>query len=100
MDSHQSLGLLEFSTVASGIEAADCAVKTAQIQLGRLHLASGFGGKAYFTVAGSQSDVEVAIAAAQANAGEKALDFEVIASPHGDLDPNQFVRPWGIDPAG
>jgi microcompartment protein CcmL/EutN len=100
IEPNQSLGLLEFSTVAAGIQAADCAIKTADIQLGRLHLASGFGGKAYFTLWGSQSDVEVAVDAANEIAGEKALDSEVIASPQEDLNPNQFVRPWGIDPAG
>lgn len=100
IEPNQSLGLLEFSTVAAGIQAADCAIKTADIQLGRLHLASGFGGKAYFTLWGSQSDVEVAVDAANEIAGEKALDSEVIASPQGDLNPNLFVRPWGIDPAG
>lgn len=96
---HTSLGLLEFKTVASAIQAADCAVKTAAIRLGRLHLATGFGGKGYFTLWGEQSDVEAAVDAAQTSAAEKALDSEVIAAPHHEMNPNEFIRPWGLDPA-
>lgn len=99
VDPTGALGTLEFSTVAAGILAADCAVKACEVHLGRLHLASGFGGKAYFTLWGSQSDVEAAVEAAVDLVGEKAIDFDVIPAPSPDLDPNRFVRPWALDPA-
>jgi len=99
IDPEGALGTLEFSTVAAGILAADCAVKTSDVQLGRLHLASGFGGKAYFTLWGPQSDVEAAVEAAVELADEKATDFDVIPAPSPELDPNRFVRPWSLDPA-
>ena len=99
MEPYQALGTLEFSTVAAGILGADCAVKTSEIQLGRLHLASGFGGKAYFTLWGPQSDVEAAVDAAGAVTEEKAIDSDVLPAPHPELDPNRFIRPWTIDPA-
>ncbi len=94
-----ALGLLELATVAAALVAADAAVKATDVRLGRMHLASGFGGKAYFTLAGTQADVEAAVAAAGAAAGDRLRDHEIIAAPHDDLERSLFVRPWPLDPA-
>jgi len=99
IDTSQALGTIEFQTVAAGILGADCAVKTCDVKLGRLHLASGYGGKAYFTIWGQHSDVEAALESASGVTPEKVLDYEIIPAPHQDLNPNRFVRPWALDPA-
>jgi len=95
-----ALGIFELATVAASLEAADTAVKNAAVRIGRLHAASGFGGKGYFTVTGNQSDVEAAIAAVIAVAGDRLLDRELIPAPHDELDAAVFRRPWPLDPAG
>ena len=95
-----ALGMLELSSVAAGILAADAAIKCADVTILRIHPASGFGGKAFVTLSGYQADVEAAIDAAVDLTQEKTLDHEVIPMPHRDLNPNRFVRPWALDPAG
>ncbi len=95
----EALAVLELTTVAAAVESADVAVKAAAVELGRLHLASGFGGRGYFTLWGAQSEVEAAVDAALAAAGDRALDNEIIPAPHDEIDEAAFVRPWPIDPA-
>lgn len=94
----EALGLFELTTVAAAVIGADAAVKTAPVTLGRLHLASGFGGKAWFTLLGEQSDVEAAAAAVQTIAADRLRDYEVIPAPHEELEQGLFVRPWPLDP--
>ena len=94
-----ALGILELSSVAAGIQAADAAIKTAEVSILRVHPASGFGGKTFVTLAGEQCDVEAAVEAAVDLTQEKTLDHEVIPMPHPEVDPNRFVRPWSLDPA-
>lgn len=67
----EALGVFETFTVASGIIAADAAVKTATVQLIELRLAKGIGGKSFFSLTGSVSDVTAAI-----QAGEKLIATE------------------------
>ena len=95
----QAIGMLELKTVASGILCADAGVKSADVTLARIHPASGFGGKTFVTFWGDQADVEAAVETAAETAAGNTLDHEIIASPHAELDPNQFVRPWSLDPA-
>ena len=96
----EALAILELVTVAATIEAADAAVKQAQVTLGRLHPATGFGGRGYFTLWGAQYDVEAGVEAAESLAGERLLDVEIIPAPHDELDLAAFKRPWPLDPAG
>lgn len=63
VDEIEALGVFETFTVASGIIAADAAVKTASVRLIELRLAKGIGGKSFFTLTGSVSDVQAAIQA-------------------------------------
>lgn len=60
----EALGVVETTTVAATIAAADAAVKGATVVLTELHLADGLGGKAYALFAGTVSDVEAAVAIA------------------------------------
>ena len=81
-----SLAVVEVSTVAATLLAADAALKAAQVRLLKLHLARGIGGKGYFSMTGSLDSVEAAVAAASTIiAPELLVNTEVIASPHGDL---------------
>ena len=95
----EALGIFELSTVAAALEAADAALKNARVQIGRLHAATGFGGKGYFTVVGLQVEVEAAIESASELAAERLLDVEIIPAPHDELELGAFKRPWPIDPA-
>src|SRR5687768_7608223 len=80
-----ALGVLELSTVAATIGAADAALKAAHTVLLALHLARGIGGKGYFALAGSQDAVEAALEAGDAavEPGARA-GREIIPRPHGD----------------
>jgi microcompartment protein CcmL/EutN len=81
-----SLAVIELSTVAATLLAADAALKAAQVRLLKLELARGIGGKGYFSLTGSLDSVEAAIAAASTIvAPELLVNTEIIASPHGDL---------------
>ncbi len=82
-----AIGVVETTTVASAIVAADLSLKTATVDLIDLRIANGLGGKSFYTLTGEVSDVRSAIAAGAKNAQEKGqLAREVvIARPHPDL---------------
>lgn len=83
----QSIGVVETFSVATCIEAADAAVKAANVQLIRIHMAFGIGGKCYLVVNGDISDVQAAVTVASQNAGDKGLLVygSVIAKPHAEV---------------
>ncbi len=82
----ESVGIVETHTVASAIKAADTAAKRANVRITRLQLAKGIGGKGYFTLAGSQGDVEAALEGAAASIEPHLLvTTEIIERPHRDL---------------
>ncbi len=56
-----SLGIVEASTSATAIIAADAGVKAAAVSLVSLRLADGLGGKAYCLFSGSVADAEAAV---------------------------------------
>jgi len=78
-----ALGILETFDVASLIEAADAAAKTAIVDVIELRLAKGMCGKSYMMITGEVSAVTASIEKAKLIAGEKGmyLDSQVIASP-------------------
>jgi microcompartment protein CcmL/EutN len=57
------LGIIETFSVASIIEAADAAVKAANVQLLQIHLAMAIGGKGYVTMTGEVAAVTAAVEA-------------------------------------
>ncbi|HSI06925.1 MAG: BMC domain-containing protein [Myxococcota bacterium] len=93
------LGIFELATVATTISAADLAVKATEVRIERMHLATGFGGRGFFTLRGAQADIEEASRFLGASLGEALLDAEVIAAPHAELLEGAFRRPWNLDPA-
>ncbi|HSM01501.1 MAG TPA: BMC domain-containing protein [Acidimicrobiia bacterium] len=60
--SGEAVGVIETTTVAATLEAADAAVKGAAISLMEINMADGLGGKGYALFCGSVSDVEAAVA--------------------------------------
>jgi len=79
-----ALGIVETTTVASSILAADKALKTAAVDLLELRIANGLGGRSYFTLTGEVSDVRAAVSAAAKLAEERGLLARdvVIPQPH------------------
>lgn len=77
--SADAVGLIETRTVASGVDAADAAVKAADVELAALRMADGVDGKAYLVVEGVVGDVEAAVEAGVDRAGENVVASVVIA---------------------
>jgi bacterial microcompartment shell protein len=57
---HDSLVVLETSTVAAIVRATDAAVKGAQVELAELRLGNGLGGRGVAVLTGELTDVEAA----------------------------------------
>jgi len=75
----EAVGVVETSTISAGIDAADAAVKHANVSLSGLRLADGLGGKAYFIVDGTVGEVDAAVEAANDRSGDGVTDCVVIA---------------------
>lgn len=82
-----ALGVVETTTVASAILAADAALKTATVDLLELRIANGLGGKSFFTLTGEVSDVRSSVAAGAEVAQQRGLLARevVIPRPHAEL---------------
>lgn len=70
----EALGIVETSTVAAVIDAADAGVKAADVAVSAVRLADGLGGKGYVLFSGLVAEVEAAV--------EAAVDR---TTPHGTL---------------
>jgi microcompartment protein CcmL/EutN len=83
----EALGILESFSVASLIEGADAAVKSANVRLIEIRLAMALGGKAFMTLTGSVSAVQSAIDAGARVVAQKGLlvNKVVIANPRPEL---------------
>lgn len=82
-----ALGIVETTTVASAVQAADAALKQATVDLLELRIANGLGGKSYFTVTGEVSDVRASVTVGAGIASERGMLARdvVIPRPHVDL---------------
>lgn len=78
-----ALGVIETSTTASCILAADAAAKAAQVDLLEIRFAAGLGGKAFVIMTGDVGSVKAAVEAGVAGVGESGpvLSHIVIPSP-------------------
>ena len=83
----KALGVLESFSVASAIEAADAAVKSAPVQLVAIHIAMAIGGKAFVTLTGEVAAVQEAIDVGARVVERKGLlvDKVVIPSPRPEI---------------
>jgi len=87
--SGEALGVLESSTAASIVEAADAGVKGAAVTLREIRLADGLGGKGYLLFGGPVAEVEIAVEVGAARIHpSKLVGAEVIASLHGEMEEN------------
>ena len=82
-----ALGVIETSTTASCILAADAAAKAAQIELLEIRFAAGLGGKAFVVMTGDVGSVKAAVEAGVAGVGESGpvLSHIVIPSPSAEF---------------
>lgn len=78
----EALGIVESFSVASLIEAADAAVKTARVQLIEIRLAMALGGKAFVTMTGDVAAVQSAVDAAGAVCAERGLLVNKVVIPN------------------
>ncbi|KAJ52582.1 PduT-like ethanolamine utilization protein [Clostridium tetanomorphum] len=84
-----SIGIMEFSNISSSIVAADISCKSGNVNLLRLRLGMGIGGKSYFIISGDVSSVKEALEAASHGINKKKLISKVlIPSPDKELFKN------------
>lgn len=76
-----ALGIIETFSVASIIEAADAAVKAAEVELIDVHLAMAIGGKGYVTITGDVAAVAAAVDAGTARIADKGVLVEKVVIP-------------------
>jgi microcompartment protein CcmL/EutN len=81
IESTGALGIIETFSVASIIEAADAAVKAADVQLMEIHLAMAIGGKGYVTLTGDVAAVTAAVAAGADFIASKGLLVSKVIIP-------------------
>ena len=88
-----SLGIIETSTVAAAIHAADAGVKGAEVSLLELRLADGLHGKGLVLYTGEVPDVEAAV-----EIGTRAIDSTLVVNQivipqlHGEMGANIIAR--------
>jgi microcompartment protein CcmL/EutN len=82
-----ALGIVESFNIATMIEAADAAVKAANVTLMELRLAMALGGKAFVLLTGDVASVQAAVDAAKRVISEAGVlvNAVVIARPHPDV---------------
>jgi microcompartment protein CcmL/EutN len=82
-----ALGVLESFNVATLIEAADIAAKSASITLLELRLAMALGGKAFCTLTGDVASVQTAVGAGRKHIADAGVlvNAVVISRPHPDV---------------
>jgi microcompartment protein CcmL/EutN len=81
IDAMEALGILESFSVASLIEGADAAAKSANVRLMEMRLAMALGGKAYALVTGSVAAVTAAVNAGADVIGRKGLLVNKVVIP-------------------
>ena len=83
----EALGVIESFSVASLIEGADAAAKSANVRLVEIRLAMALGGKAFVTLTGSVAAVRSAVDAGAAVIASKGLltNKVVIPNPRPEL---------------
>jgi microcompartment protein CcmL/EutN len=85
-----ALGIVEMSSAASAIVAADAGVKTAGVALLALRLADDLGGKAYCLFGGDVADVEAAVEGAvrRTEHGRRLVSATLIPQLHPEIGAN------------
>jgi microcompartment protein CcmL/EutN len=86
----EALGIVESSSVAAVIDAADAGVKSANVRLSALRLADGLGGKGYLLFTGAVAEVEAAVDAALVRIERHGtlIRSDVVAQLHEEMSAN------------
>lgn len=84
-DDGEALGVIETTTVAAIIQAADAGVKGARVNLRELRMADGLGGKGYLLFGGSVADVEAGVSIGSARVGDQLIRDTVISQLHPEM---------------
>lgn len=89
-EADDALGVIETSTVAATIHAADAGVKGAAVTIKEIRLADGLGGKGIVLFTGKVADVEAAVAIGTGVLDEHRCDVctTVIPSLHSEMVSN------------
>ncbi len=84
-----AIGIIETTSVISGIEAADAAAKAGGVNIIEIRVADGFGGKSYVKMTGSLTDVQTAMEAGtrQAKTKDTLCMDTIIPQPHNEIMP-------------
>lgn len=82
-----ALGIFEAFSVTTLVQAADAAVKSANVQLLEVRLAMALGGKAFATLTGDVAAVQEAVSAARRVISEAGMlvNAVVLSRPHPDV---------------
>jgi len=83
-----AMGVLETTTVAAAIVAADAGLKAAEVNLWQLRLADGLGGKGLALFSGRVEDVEAAMVAAVEKAASQLKWQVIIPQLHDEMRQN------------
>ena len=84
-DDGEALGVIETTTVAAIIQAADAGVKGARVNLRELRMADGLGGKGYLLFGGSVADVDAGVSIGSARVGGQLIRDTVISQLHPEI---------------
>ena len=87
-----SIGLIELSSVATGMVAEDVMLKAGSVKL--LLARSICSGKFLIVVAGDVTSVQAALAAGQTAAGASLIERRQIARVHPTVLAGYFETPW------
>lgn len=82
---NKAIGMIEYATVATGVQAADMMVKTAEVEI--IQAETVCPGKYIVLVSGSLSAVKASVEASKARFGERFIDSFVLGNPHEDIFP-------------
>ena len=95
-----ALALIEYSSIAAGMQAADAVVKKAQIRV--LRVGTIQPGKFLVLFGGEVGDVEESLAAGRQMGGEAVIDFVYLPVVHPEVveSVTGFRRPQPIDALG
>ena len=82
---NKAIGMVEYTTVSSGMQAADVIVKTASVEI--IEASTVCPGKYMVIFAGDLSSVRAAVDNCKTNYPKRLIDSFVLGNPHKDLLP-------------
>ncbi|MBI3556908.1 MAG: BMC domain-containing protein [Deltaproteobacteria bacterium] len=84
---NHAVGMLESTSIAAAVEAADRVMKTAPLNLNRFRMGKGIGGKSYFIFSGMLEDVQagIEVGVEQLESYGALIGSELIARPNAEF---------------